>query len=230
LETTGDLTMSIQPTYDELAKQADIAEKKDRILCPWVDPGKPDYIAYHDLEWGVPVHDDHRLFEFLTLEAAQAGLSWYTVLRKRENYRVAFDGFNPEIVAGYDDRKVQALLENSGIIRNRAKILAAINNARKFLEIQEEFGSFDAYIWRFVNGRPIVNELRDLADYPSTSPESDALSRDLRQRGFKFMGSKICYAHMQATGMVNDHTRDCFRRREIIAGYSWKTPKQANHR
>ncbi len=217
--------MSIQPTFEELTKQADIAGKKDRVICPWVDPGKPDYIDYHDQEWGVPVHDDHRLFEFLTLEAAQAGLSWYTVLRKRENYRIAFDGFDPEIVAGYDDQKVIALLENSGIIRNRAKILAAINNARKFLEIQDAFGSFDAYIWRFVNGRPIVNNLRELGDYPAISPESDALSKDLRQRGFKFMGSKICYAHMQATGMVNDHTMDCFRRREIIAGYSGKTPK-----
>ena len=214
--------MSVQPTYDELTKQADIAGKKDRILCPWVDPGKPDYIDYHDREWGVPVHDDHRLFEFLTLEAAQAGLSWYTVLRKRENYRIAFDHFDPEIVALYDDQKVRALLENSGIIRNRAKILAAINNARKFLEIQEEFGSFDAYIWRFVDDRPIVNELRELGDYAATSPESDALSLDLRQRGFKFMGSKICYAHMQATGMVNDHTMDCFRRREIMAGYAGK--------
>ncbi len=222
--------MSIQPTYEELTKQAEIAGKKDRILCPWVDLGKPDYIDYHDLEWGVPVHDDHRLFEFLTLEAAQAGLSWYTVLRKRENYRIAFDGFDPEIVAGYDDQKVIALLENSGIIRNRAKILAAINNARKFLEIQDAFGSFDAYIWRFVNGRPIVNELRELGDYPAISPESDALSKDLRQRGFKFMGSKICYAHMQATGMVNDHALDCFRRLEIIAGYSGEKSKHAKHR
>ena len=196
--------------------------KKDRILCPWVDLGKPDYIDYHDQEWGVPVHDDHRLFEFLTLEAAQAGLSWYTVLRKRENYRIAFDGFDPEKVACYDDRKADELLENSGIIRNRAKIRAAINNAQKFLEIQKEFGSFNAYIWRFVNGRPILKEIRELGDYAATSPESDAMSKDLRQRGFKFMGSKICYAHMQATGMVNDHAMDCFRRREIIAGYAGK--------
>lgn len=197
-------------------------ERKTRDTCPWVDIRKPDYIAYHDQEWGLPVHDDHRLFEFLTLEAAQAGLSWYTVLRKRENYRIAFDHFDPEKVARYDDQKVQALLEDSGIIRNRAKILAAINNARKFIDIQIEFGSFDAYIWRFVNGRPIVNEIRELADYPAISPESDALSMDLRQRGFKFMGSKICYAHMQATGMVNDHAMDCFRRREIISGYAGK--------
>jgi DNA-3-methyladenine glycosylase I len=214
----------------KIAQVGALLEQKCRAVCPWVDLGKPDYIDYHDREWGVPVHDDHRIFEFLILEAAQAGLSWYTVLRKRENYRIAFDGFDPEIVAGYDDRKVRALLENSGIIRNRAKILAAINNARKFLDIQDAFGSFDAYIWQFVNGRPIVNELRDLGDYAATSPASDALSKDLRQRGFKFMGSKICYAHMQATGMVNDHTMDCFRRREIIAGYSGKTPKQAKHR
>ena len=205
-------------------------EYKARVICPWVDTGKPDYIDYHDHEWGVPVHDDHRLFEFLTLEAAQAGLSWYTVLRKRENYRLAFDRFDPEKVAGYDDHKVRALLENSGIIRNRAKILAAINNAQKFLEIQKEFGSFDAYVWRFVNGMPIVNELRQLGDYPATSPESDALSKDLRQRGFKFMGSKICYAHMQATGMVNDHTLDCFRRREIMAGYAAKSSMRGNRR
>lgn len=212
-----------------ISKEGAPPEQKDRVICPWVDPGKPDYIAYHDQEWGVPVHDDLRLFEFLTLEAAQAGLSWYTVLRKRENYRIAFDHFDPEKIARYDDQKVQALLEDSGIIRNQAKILAAINNARKFIDIQVEFGSFDAYVWRFVNGRPIVNEIRKLADYPAISPESDALSLDLRQRGFKFMGSKICYAHMQATGMVNDHAMDCFRRREIIAGYSGKSPKRARH-
>jgi DNA-3-methyladenine glycosylase I len=204
----------------KIAKESRAPEQTARILCPWVDLGKPDYIAYHDHEWGVPIHEDHRIFEFLTLEAAQAGLSWYTVLRKRESYRIAFDGFNPVKVAGYNDQKVRALLENSGIIRNRAKILSAINNARKFLEIREAFGSFDAYIWRFVDGEPIVSELRELGDYPATSPESDALSRDLRQRGFNFMGSKICYAHMQATGMVNDHSMDCFRRREIIAGYT----------
>lgn len=188
--------------------------------CPWVDLAKPDYIDYHDREWGVPVHDDRLLFEFLTLEAAQAGLSWYTVLRKRENYRIALDYFDPAQVARYDDRKVRELLGNAGIIRNRAKILAAINNAQRFLEIQEEFGSFNAYIWRFVDGTPIVNELRQISDYFPTSRESDAMSEDLRQRGFKFVGSTICYAHMQATGMVNDHTIDCFRRSEIIEGYA----------
>ena len=208
------------PVNQKSLKEGAATDSGARVICPWVDLGKPDYIDYHDHEWGVPVHDEHRLFEFLTLEAAQAGLSWYTVLRKRQNYRIAFDHFDPEKVAGYNDKKVQSLLENSGIIRNKAKILAAIHNARKFLEIQEEFGSFDAYVWGFVDGRPIVHELRELGDYPATSPESDALSKDLRQRGFKFMGSKICYAHMQATGMVNDHTVDCFRRREIMDGYA----------
>lgn len=183
--------------------------------CPWVDLRKPDYVAYHDTEWGVPVHDDRRLFEFLILEGAQAGLSWYTVLRKRDNYRRVFDGFDPEKIAGYGERKVQELLADAGIIRNRAKILAAINNAQRFLEIQEIFGSFDAYSWRFVGGEPIVNELHELRDYPATSKESDAFSKDLRQRGFKFVGSTVCYAHMQATGMVNDHTVSCFRKREI---------------
>jgi len=191
-----------------------------RCRCPWVDFSKKDYLDYHDLEWGVPVHDDHRLFEFLILEGAQAGLSWYTVLRKRENYRLAFAQFDPEKVALYDEQQVALLLSNPGIIRNRLKILAAINNAQKFLEIQEAFGSFAAYMWRFVDGRPIVHEIRMLSDYPATSPESEALSKDLRQRGFKFVGSTICYAQMQAIGMVNDHSVDCFRRQEIIAGYA----------
>jgi DNA-3-methyladenine glycosylase I len=195
-------------------------KKKDRILrCPWVDLKKPDYVQYHDEEWGVPVHDDRLIFEFLVLESSQAGLSWYTVLRKRENYRQAFDHFDPEKVARYDDRKIQSLLSDAGIIRNRQKILAAVNNAQRFLDIQDQFGSFDRYIWQFVDGKPIVNEIRTLEDYPPTSPESDALSKDLRQRGFKFVGATICYAHMQATGMVNDHALDCFRRQEIIAGY-----------
>ena len=196
-----------------------MGETDDLRRCPWVDLGKADYIRYHDREWGVPVHDDRVLFEFLTLESAQAGLSWYTVLRKRENYRAAFDGFDPEKVAAYDKQRVELLLGNPGIIRNRQKVRAAIKNARRFLEVQEEFGSFDAYIWRFVDGKPIVNELRALSDYPATSPESDAMSKDLRGRGFSFVGPTICYAHMQATGMVNDHTLDCFRRREIITQY-----------
>jgi len=187
--------------------------------CPWVPPDKSDYIAYHDREWGVPVHDERRLFEFLILEGAQAGLSWYTILRRRENYRTAFRDFDPQKVARFDERKVAELLQNPGLIRNRAKIEAAIVNARAFLCVQEEFGSFDAYQWRFVDGRPLVNEVRSLADYPATSPESEHLSRDLRRRGFKFVGPTICYAHMQAIGMVNDHSIDCFRRRQIIGGY-----------
>ena len=195
-------------------------EKRDGLRrCPWVDLNKPDYVDYHDREWGVPAHDDRLLFEFLTLEGAQAGLSWYTVLRKRESYRVAFDNFDPEKVAGYDEDRVALLLGNAGIIRNRQKVLAAINNARRFLEVQGEFGSFDSYVWRFVDGRPLVHDLNDLSDYPATSPESDAMSEDLRRRGFKFVGSIICYAHMQATGMVNDHALYCFRRQEIIDGY-----------
>lgn len=188
--------------------------------CPWVDLNKSDYIDYHDREWGVPVHDDRRFFEFLTLESAQAGLSWYTVLRKRENYRIAFDHFDPGKVARYDERRVERLLGNPGIIRNRLKVLAAINNAQKFLEVQEKFGSFAAYMWRFVDGRPIVNEIRNSKDHPTTSPESDGMSKDLRSRGFTFVGSTICYAHMQATGMVNDHIVDCFRRQQILDEYS----------
>lgn len=195
-------------------------EHAGRCRCPWVDLGKQDYVDYHDREWGVPVHDDRRLFEFLVLEGAQAGLSWYTVLRRREAYRLAFDGFDPEKVARYGEQRVAMLLDNPGIIRNRQKVEAAINNARRFLEVQEAFGSFARYAWRFVDGRPIVHEFRTLSDYPATSAESDAMSRDLRRRGFKFVGSTICYAHMQATGMVNDHAVDCFRRQEIIDAYA----------
>lgn len=186
--------------------------------CPWVDLTKPDYVAYHDREWGVPVHDDRLQFEFLILEGAQAGLSWYTVLRKRETYRAAFDAFDPEKIARYGEAKIAELLADPGIIRNRAKVAAAVNNARRFLEVVEARGSFASYLWDFVDGAPIVNELRTLEDYRATSPESDALSADLKRRGFKFVGSTIVYAHMQATGMVNDHTVDCFRRGEIVAG------------
>jgi DNA-3-methyladenine glycosylase I len=185
--------------------------------CPWVDLAKPDYVEYHDREWGVPVHDDRLLFEFLTLEAAQAGLSWYTVLRKRESYREAFDNFEPSVVACYGQEKEAQLLADPGIIRNRAKIKSAILNARKFLEVQREFGSFDAYVWGFVGGKPQVNELRGIEDFRATSPESDALSKDLKRRGFKFLGSTVCYAHMQATGMVNDHIASCFRRKQILS-------------
>ncbi|AWT60788.1 MAG: DNA-3-methyladenine glycosylase 1 [Candidatus Moanabacter tarae] len=189
------------------------------IRCPWVDLSKPKYIEYHDREWGVPLHNDRTFFEFITLESAQAGLSWYTVLRKRENYRHAFDLFDPEKVASYSKKKIEQLMTDKGIIRNRLKINAAVNNAQRFLQVQEEFGSFDAYIWRFVGGKPIVNELKAMSDYPTTSPESDTLSQDLRERGFKFFGSTICYAHMQATGMVNDHIVDCFRRADILSQF-----------
>lgn len=178
--------------------------------CAWVSDDPLD-IAYHDEEWGVPVHDDIRLFEFLILEGAQAGLSWKTILRKRENYRVAFDGFDPEKVANYDDRKLAELLNNPGIVRNRLKVNAAVQNARAFLAVQEEFGSFDRYIWSFVNGQPIVNAWQTIEQVPAETPESRTMSKALLKRGFKFVGSTICYAFMQACGLVHDHTIDCFR-------------------
>jgi len=190
-------------------------KSKPVLRCPWVDPEKPDYVAYHDEEWGVPVRDDRRIFEFLTLEAAQAGLSWYTVLRKRENYRKAFAGFDPEKVARFSPAKIEKMLADPGLIRNRAKIEAAVHNARRFLEVQKEFGTFSEYIWGFVGGKPKVNKLKGRGDYAATSPESDALSADLRKRGFKFVGSTIVYAHMQATGMVNDHIVGCFRHKQV---------------
>ncbi|MBT4289963.1 MAG: DNA-3-methyladenine glycosylase I [Deltaproteobacteria bacterium] len=193
--------------------------KKQLIRCPWVDLSKPDYVKYHDQEWGVPGHNDQKLFEFLVLESAQAGLSWYTVLKKRENYRKAFNGFDPEKVAKYNDKKVEKLLGNAGIIRNRLKIQSTISNAQKFLAIVEEYGSFDAYVWRFVDGSPVVNHWKSLDDYPATSKASDVFSQDLKQRGFKFVGSTICYAFMQATGMVNDHSLDCYRRQQILDAY-----------
>ena len=191
-------------------------EENEICRCHWVDLSKADYVEYHDKEWGVPVYDDRLLFEFLTLESAQAGLSWYTVLKKRENYRKAFDNFEPGKVAGFDQAKIEELLLNPGIIRNRLKIEATVNNAQKFLEVQEKYGSFSKYIWAFVEGKPKINNILTLSDYPATSQESDALSKDLKRKGFKFLGSTICYSHMQATGMVNDHALDCFRRREII--------------
>jgi DNA-3-methyladenine glycosylase I len=172
-------------------------------------------IAYHDQEWGVPLHDDRCIYEFLVLEGMQAGLSWRTVLHKRENFRKAFAGFDPEKVARFNRRSIERLLNDVGIIRNRQKVEAAVTNARRFLAVQEELGSFDAYIWRFVGGKPIRNRRRSLSDLPATSPESDAMSRDLKARGFKFIGSTICYAHMQATGMVNDHLVTCFRHAEV---------------
>jgi DNA-3-methyladenine glycosylase I len=183
------------------------------IRCAWVGSDFL-YREYHDREWGVPVHDDRTLFEFLTLEGAQAGLSWITILRKREAYRAAFAGFDPAQVARFGQENIEVLLANSGIVRNRLKVESTISNARAFLKVQEEFGSFDAYQWRFVDGRPIRNAWRNIKDVPTSTPVSDALSRDLKQRGFRFVGTTICYAHMQAVGMVNDHTVDCFRWQE----------------
>ncbi len=178
--------------------------------CRW--PGdNPLMIEYHDTEWGVPVHDDRTLFEFLILEGAQAGLSWQTVLNKRENYREAFSGFDISKIALYGEKDAKRLLDNPGIIRNRLKIAATIQNAKKFLEIQKEFGSFDKYIWQFVSNKPVQNKFKSLKDIPPTTKESDAMSKDLLKRGFKFVGSTICYAFMEAVGMTNDHTTDCFR-------------------
>ncbi|MFQ6045471.1 MAG: DNA-3-methyladenine glycosylase I [Gemmatimonadales bacterium] len=184
--------------------------------CAW-SVTDPRMVAYHDEEWGVPLHDDRKLFEFMILDAFQAGLSWAVVLKKRENFRRALSGFDPEVVARYNTRSVQRLLANPGIIRNRQKILAAIDNARAFLEVQEEFGSFDAFIWRFVGGRPIQNAWKSLEELPAKTRESDEMSKALRERGFKFAGSTICYAFMQAAGMVNDHVVTCFRYRTIRA-------------
>ncbi len=178
--------------------------------CPW-SGNDPLMIEYHDMEWGVPLHDDDKLFEFIVLEGMQAGLSWATILRKRESFRLAFNGFDPRIVAEFTSRDVERLLSDPGIIRNRLKIEAAISNARSFLAVQKEFGSFDDYVWRFVGGKPVRHRFRTMSDIPATSPESDRLSKDLKQRGFKFVGSTIVYAHMQATGMVNDHLVSCFR-------------------
>ncbi len=187
--------------------------KKEIIRCPW--PGDELMIRYHDTEWGVPVHDDRLLFEYLILEGAQAGLSWSTVLKKRENYRAAFDNFEAEKIARYGDKKIAMLLGNAGIIRNRLKIAATIQNAKSFLKVREEFGSFDAYLWRFVDGQPIVNHRKSMKEVPARTDVSDAMSKDLLQRRFKFVGSTICYAHMQAVGMVNDHLVSCFRHKEL---------------
>lgn len=187
------------------------------VRCPWLDLSKPLYVSYHDEEWGVPVYDDRAMFEHLALEGAQAGLSWYTVLSKRENYRRAFAGFDPERIARFTAADVDSLLTDPGIIRNRAKIEAMIGNARAYLELQAREGSFARFLWRFVDGKPLVQERHSLRDYPVTTPVSDALARELKKRGFRFVGSVSCYAHMQATGMVNDHVIDCFRREELLA-------------
>lgn len=182
--------------------------------CPWCGDD-PLYQRYHDREWGVPLHDDQALFEFLVLEGMQAGLSWITILRKRENFRRAFAGFDPERVAGFGRREFDRLMNDAGIVRNRRKIEAAIGNARAFLDVREAFGSFDAYIWDFVDGEPVVNRYRRLEDVPATTPLSETISRDLKQRGFGFVGPTVIYSHMQATGMVNDHLVDCFRWSEL---------------
>lgn len=188
--------------------------------CPWCESKTPDplYLAYHDKEWGVALHEERALFEFLILEGAQAGLSWLTILRKRDNYRAAFDGFDPDRVARYDDAKIAALLADPGIVRNRLKVNAAVVNARCFLAVQEEFGSFDAYLWRFVGGKTIVNCWRTPSEIPAKTPLAEALSRDLARRGFKFVGATICYSLMQAVGLVNDHLVDCFRHEQIGTG------------
>ena len=182
--------------------------KKHR--CTWC-VGDELYEAYHDQEWGIPVYDDATIFEFLILETFQAGLSWITILRKRENFRAAFDGFDYKKIANYDQNKIDELLQNAGIVRNKLKINATVSNALAFMQIQKEFGSFSKYIWGFVNGKPIINKCKTMKDVPATSPISDALSKDLKKRGFKFVGSTVIYAHMQATGMINDHIEDCFR-------------------
>ena len=189
---------------------------KKIIRCAWAGETSLAYIEYHDKEWGVPVWDDQTQFEFLILEGAQAGLSWMTVLKKRENYRRAFEGFDPQKVARYNKAKIRKLLGDAGIIRNRLKIESAVSNAKAYLKVQEEFGSFAAYSWRFVDGEPIINRWKTLKQMPATSSISEAFSKDLKQRGFRFVGPTIIYAHMQAVGMVNDHTTDCFRYRELI--------------
>ncbi len=190
-----------------------MSETKKR--CEWA--GNDLAIKYHDEEWGVPLHDDRRLFEFLILEGAQAGLSWDTILAKRENYREAFDNFDPIKVAKYDEKKKEELLQNAGIVRNRLKIKSAIQNANAFIETQKEFGSFDKYIWSFVDGKPVKNRYKKISDVPAKTEISDAMSKDLKKRGFNFVGSTICYAFMQATGMVNDHVVSCFRYSEVYA-------------
>lgn len=191
-----------------------MSTEKSPARCAW-SLASERYTAYHDDEWGVPVHDDRKLFEFIVLEGAQAGLSWSTVLNKRDNYRKAFDDFDPRKVARYTDKRVAKLLQNPGIIRNRLKVASAVSNARAFLAVQQEFGSFAAYIWKFVDGKPIQNRWKTIKEVPARTPLSDAISADLRKRGFNFVGSTIIYAHMQATGMVNDHLVSCFRHKPL---------------
>jgi DNA-3-methyladenine glycosylase I len=188
---------------------------KTQCRCSWLDTSKPDYVKYHDEEWGVPVHDDQTMFEFLILESAQAGLSWYTILKRREGYKKAFANFDVNVVANFSDDKVEELMLDSSIIRNRLKIKAAISNAKFFIEIQKEFGSFCQYIWGYVDNKTIENNINSLEDSPVTSPISDAISKDLKKRGFKFFGTTICYAYLQACGLINDHGENCFRKSEV---------------
>jgi len=194
--------------------------KETQCRCPWLDTTKPDYVEYHDHEWGVPVYEDQLLFEFLTLESAQAGLSWYTILKKRENYKNAFANFDVHKVAAFTEHDIEKLMQNAGIVRNRLKIVATINNAKCFIAIQKEFGSFSDYQWRFVGNKPQVNDLETLADYPAVTEASTLFAKDLKKRGFKFLGPTTVYAYMQACGMVNAHSNDCFRKEEVIAQYS----------
>ena len=195
----------------------------NKIRCPWPADDKL-YIKYHDKEWGVPVHNDKKLFEFILLEGFQAGLSWRTILYKRQNFRKAFDNFDFNKVAKYDKRKINSLMKDAGVIRNQLKINSAVSNAKAFIAVRKEFGTFDKYIWGFVNGKPIKNNFRSLKEIPARTELSDLISKDLKKRGFNFVGSTIIYAHMQATGMVNDHSVDCFRRKEIIEKYTERSP------
>ena len=198
-----------------------------RRRCVWAGVSDPLYLRYHDEEWGVPSHDDRHLFEMLILEGAQAGLAWITILRKRAGYRRAFDRFDPRKVARYDRRKIAALMADPGIVRNRLKIESAVTNARAFLALKEEFGSFDAWLWRFVGGTPRQNTPKSMGDVPARTPESDALSRELKRRGFRFVGTTICYAFMQSVGMVNDHATTCFRHRELRRASPARGPRRA---
>lgn len=193
-------------------------QKAVKIRCGWAEGQFPEYERYHDQEWGIPVHNDKTHFEFLILEGAQAGLSWATILKRREGYRKAFADFDAEKVALFTEDDILRLMQDTGIIRNQLKIRATVNNAQRFLEVQKEFGSFDAYIWKFTDGKPVINHWAHFKDAPATSPESDALSKDLKKRGFKFVGSTIMYAHMQACGLVMDHSTDCFRYSELLKG------------
>ena len=211
VSTAARLLLRLKATSEEIERMA------EKTRCAWCLSGNDDYVRYHDEEWGVPVRDDRKQFEFLVLEGAQAGLSWSTVLNKRDGYRRNFADFDAQKVARFTDRTIERILGDPGIVRNRLKVASAVNNARAFLEVQAEFGSFSDYIWGFVDGRPVQNRIRRDTDMPATSPVSDALSKDLKKRGFKFVGSTIIYAHMQATGMVNDHVTSCFRHDECAA-------------